>query len=119
MRGALAVGTLKPSSVSKRMTRISSFGLYECENCGQIHVKPNYGSVSTHKPRDLFIELTELKKCKGCGVLNEFQNYRYLGPSEKIDTKPPSWVGRLVRFLRNDPYVELDVRRLYPPFDYK
>ena len=100
------------------MTRISSFGMYECPSCGQIHIKPKYGSVSTHKPRDLFIEPTELKECKGCGQVSQFQNYGYVGSSQKIETKPPSWIGRLVHLMRKDPYIELDVRKLYPPFDY-
>jgi hypothetical protein len=99
------------------MTRISSYDLYKCESCSQIHVKPKYGSVSTYRPKDLHIEPTDLKKCKYCGRIAEFQTYHYVRSSKKIDTKPPSMVGHLIRWLHKDPYIELDVRRLYPRFD--
>ena len=99
------------------MTRISSYDLYECSSCGQIHVKPKYGSVSTHIPNDLYIEKTDLKKCKKCGLVCEFKNFRYVGWSKKIDTKPPSFIRLLMRRLLKNPYVELDVRRIYPRFD--
>jgi hypothetical protein len=73
--------------------------------------------VSTYRPKDLYIKPTDLKKCKGCGIENEFQIYQYVRSSKKIDTKPPSIIGYLIRWLRKDPYIELDVRRLYPRFD--
>jgi len=99
------------------MTRISSYDLYKCKSCRQIHVKPRYGSVSTYRPKDLHIEPTDLKKCKGCGIVNEFQIYQYVKSCKKIDTKPPSMLKLLILHFKKTPYVELDVRRLYPTFD--
>ena len=99
------------------MTRISSFSLYECPKCGQIHIKPEYGSVSVYVPQDIYFESTDIKVCRGCRVETKFGNYKYLGKKSKTNTKEPTRVELLIRKLFKKPYVEVDVRKLYPMFD--
>ena len=99
------------------MTRISSFGLYECSKCGQVHIKPVYGSISIYTPPDLFYELTDIKTCKGCHAENQFRDYKYLGLRSKRNTKKPFKIELAVRKLIKKPYLELDVRKIYPKFD--
>jgi hypothetical protein len=99
------------------MTRISSFGLYQCRECGQIHIKPEYGSVSIYVPTDLFYDPTHVLVCKGCFKECQLKDYMYIGVKGKKYTKQPSKVELLIRKLINKPYIELDVRKLYPMFD--
>ena len=96
------------------MTRISSYGLFECPSCGQIHIKPNYGSISTYVPKNISIDPTTVIICNKCKSKNEFQKYRFIDNSRKIDTKTPSYLKRLIKKWRNKDYIELDVRKLYP-----
>ena len=99
------------------MTRISSFGLYECPKCGQIHIKPEYGSVSVYVPLDIYFESTDTKVCRGCREEITFGNFKYLGVRNKTNTKEPTSVELLIRKLFKKPYVEVDVRKLYPEFN--
>jgi hypothetical protein len=99
------------------MTRISSFGLYKCPKCGQVHIKPEYGSISIYIPPDPFYKPTDLKACKGCHLQNQLQDYKYLGLKSKTNTKKPFKIELAVRKLIKKPYIELDVRKIYPKFD--
>ena len=98
------------------MTRISSFSLYECPECGQIHIKPEYGSVSVYVPSDIYIQPLEIRVCKGCLGEFQFKDYKYLGLRSKTTTKSPSKLEFFIRKVLNKPYVESDVRKIYPPF---
>ena len=99
------------------MTRISSFGLYECPECGQVHIKPEYGSISIFIPLDIHIEESEIKICMGCRGEISFKKYKYLGLSSKRNTRDPSKIEIWLRKLFKKPYKELDVRKLYPKFE--
>ena len=99
------------------MTRISSFGLYQCRECGQIHIKPEYGSVSIYVPPDLLFDPIDVLVCKGCLKKSQLKDYMYIGLKGKKNTKQPSKVELLIRKLINKPYIEHDVRKLYPMFD--
>jgi hypothetical protein len=99
------------------MTRISSFSLYQCTECEQIHIKQEYGSISNHLPNDLFFKPTDVKPCKGCLKENLFKDYKYIGVEKKKNTKQPTKIELLIRKLINKPYIELDVRKLYPNLD--
>ena len=48
---------------------------------------------------------------------SQFKDYKYLGLERKINTKYPSRLELFVRKLVNKPYIELDVRKLYPRFE--
>jgi hypothetical protein len=99
------------------MTRISSFGLYECPRCSQIHIKPEYGSISVYLPIDTSFTLDEVKVCKGCRYENKFKEYKYLGLQKKVNSIKPNRLELILRGLLNRPYIELDVRKIYPLFD--
>jgi hypothetical protein len=96
------------------MTRISSFGLYECPNCSQIHIKPEYGSISIYVPTDLYVDITEIKKCQGCGWSGQFKDFKFVELRIKVNTKNPSKLSMLFRKILNKPYIENDVRKIYP-----
>ena len=99
------------------MTRISSFSLYECPKCGQIHIKPEYGSISVYIPSDLSYEPTDIKVCRGCGEEIQFCNFKYLEMRSKTNSKQPTKLELLFRKVVKKPYVEIDVRKLYPMFE--
>lgn len=97
------------------MTRISSYGLYKCTNCSQIHIKPNYGSISIYVPLDVFIKPTEIITCKKCGIKKEFSEFLYIGMSPKQNSHKPNLIERIaIKFGYMKPIEELDVRKLYP-----
>jgi len=79
------------------MTRISSYAMYECDKCHQIHVKPKYSSVSVHVPWDLNIKDDFQLTCVKCGDVKPFSKFKYLGDLEKPVQPLPSWLtGRKV-----------------------
>ncbi len=96
------------------MTRISSFSLYQCPDCRQIHIKPEYGSISIYVPTDLFIDDEDLKACKKCGKSFKFKDYIYIGMQPREETTTPSKIELFFRKVINNPYVEKDVRKIYP-----
>jgi hypothetical protein len=96
------------------MTRISSFGLYECPKCGQIHVKPEYGSISIYTPPDLYVQPSDTRTCQMCRWEGKFLAFKFLGSRGKINTKMPNKIELWVRRILNKPYQELDGRKLYP-----
>ena len=96
------------------MTRISSFSLHQCPKCDQIHIKPEYGSISIFIPLDIYVEDSEIKVCKGCKSEIRFKDYKSLGLSSKRNTREPTKIEIWIRKLLNKPYKELDVRKIYP-----
>jgi len=73
------------------MTSIAAYTQYQCKKCEQIHIKPEYGSVSIFVPVDIAFKPTDVKTCKRCGELQEVQEYERLGRVEtsvEIDTYP-------------------------------
>ena len=96
------------------MTRISSFSLYQCLECKQIHTKPEYGSVSIYIPTDMHIDDEEIKPCKNCGKKWQFRDYKFVGRESRIETQTPSKFELLLRKIFNKPYIEQDVRKIYP-----
>ena len=96
------------------MTRISSFGLYECPKCGQIHIKPEYGSISIYVPPDLVVDPIAMKICQGCRWSGQLGEFKYLGFRSKVNTRKPSRIEIYIRRMLKKPFVELDVRKKYP-----
>ena len=97
------------------MTRIISYGLYQCPACQQIHVNPNYGSISVYIPFDAFVDDSDVVGCKGCGLEQAISNFLYIGiRSKKKSYKPNLFQRILIKLGFIKPSLELDVRRLYP-----
>jgi len=105
------------------MTRIVSFSLYQCPNCQQIHIKPNYGSInlSFSIPVDAFdLANTDIKVCKSCGVKSAIKDYLFLGVRQRMSSEKPNIFKRLaISMGLAKPIEERDVRKLYPYFDYQ
>jgi hypothetical protein len=102
------------------MTRISSYTQYQCRLCGQIHIKPEYGSISSYIPVDIAFNPTDLKTCKRCGQVQEVQEYAEIGRTStyvSIDTYPehPTFWQRIRRAL-DSKYCkkEVHVTDMYP-----
>jgi len=105
------------------MTRIVSFGLYQCPTCQQIHIKPNYGSInlSYSIPVDAY-DLTEsdVKACQQCKTEHPIKDYLFLGVRQRISSEKPNLFRRLaIKMGFANPIEERDVRKLYPYFNYQ
>ena len=73
------------------MTRIGRFDLYACPKCQQIHIKPNYSSISIYGPPmpmgippDAFYAPTDIKVCQKCGEKIPFSEYIPTGHMEPL-----------------------------------
>ena len=102
------------------MTRISSYTLYQCPACGQVHIKNEYGSVSVYVPTDLFFEPTDNKSCKGCGKLHQVKDYICLGVRSRTITVAKvyknSYFGQLHKKIYEffSPPKKIDLLNIYP-----
>ena len=96
------------------MTRIASFSIYACKECGQKHIKPEYGSISMYQPPDLFVEPSAIKICQRCRWAGKLSEFKYLGLRGKVNTRKPSQLEICIRTIMRKPYIEVDVRKLYP-----
>lgn len=98
------------------MTRIVSYGLYQCSDCQQIHIKSNYGSISIYVPLDAFVSDAEIVSCKGCGTKKEIARFIYLGMRKKQNSYKPNIFEQLaIKWGWKKKPEELDMRKLYPP----
>lgn len=73
------------------MTRIGRFDLYACPKCQQIHIKPNYSSISIYgppmpmgMPPDAFYAPTDIKICQKCEGKIPFSEYIPTGHMEPL-----------------------------------
>lgn len=103
---------------SHKMTSIASFTRYQCKKCGQIHIKPEYGSISVFVPA--ISKLTDMKACKRCGESHQLQEYENVGRIAErieIDTYPeqPLWWQKIRRRL-NQHFGKKDIHvtELFP-----
>jgi hypothetical protein len=97
------------------VTRVVSYGLYQCTICQQIHIKPNYGSISVYIPFDVFVDNSGVVGCKGCGLEQAISSFLYIGIRPKQKSHKPNLFERLsIRLGFGEPSAELDVRKLYP-----
>lgn len=92
------------------MTRIGYYELYECPKCQQIHIKPEYSSVSLYMgmPPDAHYGPTDLKICQKCGKKSPFSKYLLVGHMEPLKFKekgidPRKLFPRLSDSLRTPP----------------
>jgi len=100
------------------MTSIAGYTQYQCKKCGQIHVTPEYGSISVFVP--VISKLTDMRACKRCGELQQIQEYKNIGRIAErieIDTYPEqrTWWQKIRRRL-NQHYgkKEVSVTSMYP-----
>ena len=102
------------------MTRVSSYTLYQCPSCEQIHIKNEYGSISIYVPTDLHLEPTENRACKRCGKVNQVKDYICLGLRSKTvtieKTYKNNFIGRLYKSIHQyfSPPKDVDLSNLYP-----
>lgn len=102
------------------MTRISSFTLYQCPACEQVHIKNEYASVSIYVPTDLHLDPNHEKACKNCGKVSQVKDFIYLGKKSKTvrveRTYQNNIWGRIHRKIYEFFYSpkEIDLRNLYP-----
>lgn len=102
------------------MTRISSFTLYQCPACEQVHIKNEYASVSIYIPTDLHLDPTDEKACKKCGKVNQVKDYKYLGKKSKTFRVEKTYKNNLWSRIHKklheffSPPKEVDLRNLYP-----
>lgn len=100
------------------MTSIAAYTQYQCKKCGQIHIKPEYGSFSVFVPA--VSTLTDMKACKRCDESHQLQGYENIDQTAErieIDTYParPTWWQKIRRRL-NQHYdeKEVNVTSMYP-----
>ena len=76
------------------MSRIASFGLYKCKNCGQIHKRPVWGTYRVgNPPNDFGIATDTYKTCTNCGVKQPINDYLLIGKTEGSgDYAPIQWL---------------------------
>ncbi len=102
------------------MTRVSSYTLYQCPSCGQVHIKNEYGSVSIYVPTDLYFEPTDTKSCKKCGKTHQVQDFICLGMRSKTIRVEKNYkktmLGKLHRWVYEFiyPSKDIDLSHLYP-----
>ena len=102
------------------MTRISSYTLYQCPSCGQVHIKNEYGSVSIYVPTDLYLDPSEIKACSKCGQAHQVKDYICLGKKPKTvrverTYKNNIW-GRTYQKIYElfKPPKDIDLANIYP-----
>jgi hypothetical protein len=79
------------------MTRISSYNIYQCPNCGQGHVLPNYASISKTAADDAYVADDDQRICFGCGFVNSFKEFKFSGSIQK---PRPDFTPAYVKFLK-------------------
>ena len=97
------------------MTRISSYGLYKCLHCQQIHLTNLYGSISSYVPSDALLSKEDAFACKSCGLEQRLEEYLFLGMRGKESSYRPNIFEKLaLHFKLCSPKQERDLRKVYP-----
>lgn len=68
------------------MTRVGYYDLYACSQCGQIHLKPLYASISISIPPDIYMQKSDELVCQQCGDMRAFSEYQHVGQEENYST---------------------------------
>ncbi len=102
------------------MTRVSSYTLYQCPSCGQVHIKNEYGSVSIYVPTDLYFEPTDSKSCKKCGKTYQVQDFICLGLKSRTVRVERTYQNNVLGRIHKKLYEffcapkEVDLMNIYP-----
>lgn len=59
------------------MTRVSGFDLLACPNCGHVHRKTSYSSVSVYVPDDM--KTSNDRACVSCGEAFALEDFKKVG----------------------------------------
>lgn len=80
------------------MTRISSYGIYQCPDCRCEHILPNYASISLTVAIDAYVPDEDLRICFDCGIAKPFKQFVFVG----IKQKPrPDYTPSYVKFVKH------------------
>jgi len=90
------------------MTRVSSFKLYQCLDCGQKHILPQYGSINlTHGvPGFTGIADTDLRVCQKCGAHRAFKEFPRIGTAQIPPRNNSSRTLRAIKKFLKIQYLE-------------
>lgn len=98
------------------MTRISSYDIHKCLDCGCEHILPNYASISVVPAYDAYVPDDDLRVCFGCGSVKPFKEFTFIG----IRQKPvPDFTPAFIKFFKRlfgiiHPGVEPHPTVIYP-----
>jgi hypothetical protein len=82
------------------MTRISSYDVYQCPDCKQEHILPNYASISVTVAVDLVVAKGDLRICFGCGTSKPFKQFVNVHTKKKPGVRrTPFFVGIIKKLL--------------------
>lgn len=79
------------------MTRISSYDIHRCPDCGCEHILPNYASISVTPAYDAYVSDEDLRICFGCGAVKPFKEYIFSGVKQK---PAPDFTPSYVKFVK-------------------
>lgn len=102
------------------MTRIASYDFLACDKCGQIHLKPNYASISSFIPADALIASSDIRTCFKCGDMKPLGSFIHIKSEPKpVKINNDFYLNSLKQFIlrligSEVEVPEKDFRRRYP-----
>ena len=107
------------------MTRIVSYNLYQCPACEQVHIKPNYGSISSYTPVDINVNAEDVKTCQNCKLKFTFNRFVFLRTESDKPSTPNLFYEREIKnfllkckcYILRKKYVEIEelsLSEMYP-----
>ncbi len=103
------------------MTRISSYDIHKCPDCGCEHILPNYASISVTPAYDAYVPDDDLRICFECGSAKPFKEFKFIG----IKQKPaPDFTPTFIKFFKKligigHPAIEPHPTVIYPYLNRK
>lgn len=93
------------------MTRISSYNIHQCPDCGREHILPNYASISVTPAIDAYVPDDDLRICFGCGAVKPFKEFIFVATKRKPETDfTPSYI----KFIKKIFGIKLQEQALHP-----
>lgn len=98
------------------MTRISSYAKYQCPDCKQEHILPNYASISVTIAIDAYVSNEDLRICFGCAAVKPFKQFIYVGVAQKPNANLTPYYVKFIKrlFFIKHPKPELHPSKIYP-----
>ena len=96
-----------------------------CPACEQIHIKPNYGSISSYVPVDINVKAEDVKTCQRCKAKFAFDRFIFLRTEREKSSTPSFFYEREIKnfllkckfYILRKKYVEteeLSLSEMYP-----